>query len=205
MPGQIVQPNGGSVIPDGLGTVINPDIAVLPTDIGTLPFSGVGPLVGGALPFKMTFLSETRIALSRGDTRADDLSLVVTFPPNSVLQIGSAPFGDLVNPQPGGTVLQPQVPGNVPDIGAFPGVVQPQRPAFTVADLQGTNVLALDPALQLAKVDIPIADVKVHDSLLKLQVPESARPGETLTFDVAETTAAGELVGGVRVQVNVID
>ncbi len=151
---------------------------------------------GRALPWRLTFLDEARVAVESGEARSDEAPLVVTFPQGASVEIGRGSAeaisagGEAVAQEPGGA--------GEPGDGARGGPAP-----FSVASLKGTNVLALNPALSSAVMKVPLAKAGVTESSLKLKVPANARPGDSYVIDVVERDSGGRLVGGVRLQVNV--
>jgi hypothetical protein len=152
------------------------------------------------VPWQLTFLEETRIALSSTDTRAGEEGLVFTFPRGSSVEIGRGQIEDL-RAEEG---LQPLEMLEGTEEMEEERARRPVRPAFSITSLEGVNVLALNPALKLAKVKVPLAQSGWQESSLKVRVPENAVPGDSYVFDVAEQNSKGQLVGGVRLQVNVV-
>lgn len=152
------------------------------------------------IAWRLTFLEEARIALSAMDVRAEDEGVIFSFPRGSSVEIGRGRLADL-GTEEGLEALAMVDGGEEMEEERAP---QPTRPAFSIASLEGVDVLALNPALKLAKVKVPLAQPGWQEFSLKVRVPENAVPGDSYIFDVAERNSKGQLVGGVRLQVNVV-
>jgi hypothetical protein len=186
--------------------VDNPGGIGVPVNVDRPRPGGLGPFPGGKQPLRLTFLDEARIAVSTGEGRADDLSFVFSFPANSVVEVAQA----LNSALPVTNQLQPVGLGQdaLPQLDGFPKrppIGQPQAPSFSLAKFDGVNVLALSPSLKQAVVNVPLLEAGPKESSLTLEVPKEARAGDSLVFDMTQTNARGQVVGGVRLQVNVID
>jgi hypothetical protein len=183
--------NGHVVRPPGtLGTIVErpPEIEKTPF-VRPLGFEPLGLL--GHSPLKLTFLDPAKVALSSGALgREDDDVLYFEFPRGSSVELGRGRMDELV--------------GDADD-SLEDGEWRAARPAFELAEVDGSPMLALTQGLESAKVRVPhFTDGRIPSSLV-VDVPKSAIPGETYVFDVAERTAGGELVGGARLEVRVVD
>lgn len=180
---------------------VTPIVPVTPV-IPIVPISPVVPIapIQPILPWRFTFLEEARIALSSREARAEEEGLVFTFPRGSSVEIGRGITSDLMAEK---GVEAPEIMEEAEEIVEVRAPFS-IRPHFSIANLEGSNVLAFNPALKLAKVKVPLAQAGWQESSLKIQVPENAVPGESYVLDVAERNSKGQLVGGVRLQVNVV-
>jgi hypothetical protein len=157
------------------------------------------PSAAPRLPFRVTFLEEARIALSSQESRAEETSLVFTFPRGASVEIGRGRKSDLL-------ATEEAEPVDIFDEEETEdGRARAQRPqAFSIAAFDGVKLLALNPALKTANIKIPLGLGAQKQSSLKIKVPDNAVPGESYVYDVAERDSRGQLVGGVRLQVNVV-
>lgn len=182
-------------------TPVTPVVPITPVT-PVLPISPVTPSAPfhPNLPWRLTFLEQARIALSPGEARADEEGLVFTFPRGSSVEIGRGRLADLMAEDG----LAPLELLNGTAENADERALRAVRPAFSIVTLEGINVLALNPALKLAAVKVPLPQAGWQEASLKVRVPDNAVPGESYVFDVAERNSKGQLVGGVRLQVNVL-
>ncbi len=176
-------------------TPVTPVVPITPV----IPVGPISPLRPN-VPWRLTFLEEARIALSLTGQRAEEEGLIFTFPRGSSVEIGRGRIGDLMAEEG----LEPLEMLEGTEESEEERAPRPVRPAFSIAALEGVNVLALNPALKLAKLKVPLAQPGWQESSLKVRVPENAVPGDSYVFDVAERNSKGQLVGGVRLQVNVV-
>jgi hypothetical protein len=135
------------------------------------------------LPWHITFLHNSRIAITSGNTREGGERLEFTFPAGSSLELGHGKSASIM-----------------PE-----GRQDTSKQSFNIAALEGVSVLALNPSMKLAKIKVPLLQPGFKEASLKLKVPDSAMTGDSYIFDIAERDAKGQLVGGIRVQVNVLD
>jgi hypothetical protein len=148
------------------------------------------------LPWNITFLDRTRIAVESSGTRSEDEeALVFTFPAGSSIEFGREPLLSRI------IASRPMSMGSIDEGQATTAAL---KPSFNIATVQGVNVLALNSDLESTKVKVPILQAGFKESSLKFKIPENAVPGESYVFDVAERDSKGQLVGGVRLQVNVV-
>ncbi|MBL8228511.1 MAG: S8 family serine peptidase [Bryobacterales bacterium] len=184
----------------GLAGIVMPAVPVdIFTPVIPLPLPSPGASVR---PWRLTFLDEARIAiggtLPPGETRSEQEGVLFTFPRGSSLEVGTGRMADLVSEEP--------LP--VEEIGSEEGeperAPRPVRPAFSIAAVDGIPVLALHPVTKTTSIKVPMARPAVHESVLQIRVPDNAVPGESYVFDIAERNSKGQLVGGVRLQVNVV-
>jgi hypothetical protein len=168
-----------------------------------MPVVPVAPIASlhSDVPWRLTFLEETRIAMSSGGDRAENDGFVVTFPSGSSVDVG---IGRAEVTAPENRIETLALSGESEDKEATRASTA-ARPMFSVAALEGRKVLAFNPALKLAKVKVPLARPGFQESSLKIRVPENAVPGDNYIFDVAERNSKGRLVGGVRLQVHVVE
>lgn len=167
------------------------------------PIAPISPIlpIRPPLPWRLTFLEEAKIAISSGEARAEEEVLVFTFPRGSSVEVGRGRIADIIAEEG----LEPlEVPEEGEEIEEEGRAWRSVRPAFSIAALEGANVLALNPALSLAKVKVPLAQAGWKESSLKIRIPDNAIPGESYVLDVAERNSKGQLVGGIRLQVNVV-
>ncbi len=198
--------------------VVKPIDGIKPIDT-IKPIEFISPGSPGAFlsnPLQLTFLNEAKIAFNAAAGREDDLAMVVTFPQGSTLQLGR---GQLSSSDANGSqelitddrdlaaIRPPLLEQPVLDSSIFTQPITKPifKPDFQVADLQGTKVLALNPSLSLNKINIPVLKAASQESALKMQVPTDAKAGEEYIFEVAQRDAQGLLVGGVSLQINIID
>jgi hypothetical protein len=174
---------------------ITPVTPILPIQPVT-SISSIRPNV----PWRLTFLEEAKIAFASVGSRAEEDGVVFTFPCGSSVEIGHGRIADLMAEEG----LEPAELLEDTEEIEEERALRAVRPAFSIAALEGINVLALNPTLKLAKVKIPLARPGWQEASLKIRVPENAIPGESYIFDVAERNSKGQLVGGVRLQVNVV-
>lgn len=177
---------GGGVL-GGIGGIVTPSGEMI---------TPVAKPAGGVLPWRLTFLDEARVAVESGGERSDEAPLVFTFPQGATIELGRG-SAEPVSAGEGG--VEPVVEEGA---GSADGA-RAGAPPFSIASLQGKSVLALNPALGSVAMKVPLAKPGMLESSLKLRVPADARPGDTYVIDVAERDARGQLVGGVRLQVNV--
>lgn len=163
------------------------------------PISPISPM-RPALPWRLTFLEEAKIAISSGEARAKEEALVFTFPRGSSVEIGRGRIADIMAEE---SLELMEVLEEGEEMEEW-RALRPAGPVFSITALEGTNVLALNPALKLARVKVPLVQAGRRESSLKVRVPDNAVPGESYVFDIAERNSKGQLVGGVRIRVNVI-
>ncbi|HYP52987.1 MAG TPA: S8 family serine peptidase, partial [Pyrinomonadaceae bacterium] len=189
---------GGGVVLPNFNTL--PTLTTLP-NLGTLTTLNIGnlPSAGIALPWRLTFLEEARVALNASGGRDEETPLILTFPQGSSLELGRGSASAQQPAAPSGEAVAVDFPVEA-DAG---GGARAERNNFSVTTLQNVNVLALNPSLSAASVKVPLEQAGSKESSLKLRVPENARPGDSYVFDVAERDSKGQLVGGIRLQVNV--
>lgn len=173
----------------GIGGIVLPNLGTLPTF--NRPLANVP-----VLPWRLTFLEETRLALNDSAARDETPPLILTFPQGASLELGQ---GGAAQQPAGGEAVAIEHPVEPEADGA----ARDGRASFSVATLQNVNVLAFDPALSVASVKVPLAQAGSKESSLKLRVPDNARRGDEYVFDVAERDARGRLVGGIRLLVRV--
>jgi subtilisin family serine protease len=172
---------------------------ILPDIVTPVP-PDVGPRSEPGTPWRVTFLEEARIAVSAGQGRAEGEALVFDFPRGSAVEIGRGRMEEIMADE-GLDGLDEWVDED----GEGNGRAVDRRPSFEVTQLDGVNVLALLPRPKGATIRIPVGKAGRRSSSLIVDVPKSAVPGEQYVFDVAGRTAAGRLVGGTRLQINVVD
>ena len=152
----------------------------------------------GRLPFRLTFLEEARVSLTTSADRDDGESMVLTFPANTSLELGSersqqselrestASDEDLLytepEPAPGGRAEAP----------------------FSLATINDRPALLLNPALKQIPINLPAGKPEQSESTLTIDVPRDARPGERYVFDVEQRDGQGVRTGGVRLMINVV-
>jgi hypothetical protein len=182
-------------------TPVTPVVPITPVTsiVPISPFTPISPL-RPSFPWRFTFLEEARIAVSSGERQAEEDGLMFTFPRGSSVEIGRGRMADLAAEE--GMEPPEMLEGTNEIVEDRP--LRPVRPSFNIGTLEGINVLALNPALKLAKVQVPLAQPGWQESSLKVRVPENAVVGENYLFDVAERNSKGQLVGGVRFQVNIV-
>lgn len=176
---------------------------VQPVDVSTPVIPLPPPAPGSsARPWRLTFLEEARIAvggaLTPDDTRSGQDGVVFTFPRGSTVEVGTGRMADLTAQET--TLFE--------DSGAEEGeperAPRPVRPPFSIAAVDGVQLLALHPVNKTTSIKVPLARPALHESVLQVRVPDNAVPGESYVFDIAERNSKGQLVGGVRLQVNVV-
>ena len=146
------------------------------------------------LPFKMTFLEEARVVLSRGDRQGGD-TLVLTFPPNSAIELGSAsaaPGGPVEADDESGLYKEPE-----PDSNS-------RAKPFELTTIENRPALLMNPALKQVHINLPAGQAQQQESTLTVDVPRDAKPGDQYLFDVEQRDAQGVRTGGVRLMVNVV-
>lgn len=150
-------------------------------------------------PWRLTFLEETRIALAPAEIRTEEEGFVITFPRGSSVEIGRGRIADLLAEEELESLEMEEDAEELEEERAL----RASRPAFSIAALEGINVLALNPASKLARIKVPLTQPGWREASLKVRIPDHAAPGDYV-FDVAERNSRGQLVGGVRLQVNVV-
>ena len=142
-------------------------------------------------PFRVTFLEEARIAVSSDLSQEQAETVIFNFPRGSSVEIQRGSVTDLSDTEPFST----------DDTAGARQTV----PGFSVRPVNGLPVFAMNPMLKQAKLSIPLNRPGWQESDLKIQVPPTATKGDRYEFDVVQRNAQGQMIGGVRLQVNIID
>lgn len=145
------------------------------------------PFEGGKPNFTLTFLDAAKVAIQAPGTRDDDSSFVVTFPRGSSVELNR---GDVA----------------APDAGE--GIEDDERAllanSISFAKIGGQVLLKLNEKLQSALVRIPVQKPARREAALRVEVPENAAKGDVYVIDVGAKNSRGQLVGGVRLQIEVV-
>jgi thermitase len=150
--------------------------------VATVPVSAV-PRPG----VKVTFLDPAKISIAASGAREDASPIVVSFPRGSSVELNSADAGA----------------ATVSDDTSSPAD-RAQQPQFSISTIDKIPVIALNPALTNAQLRVPVLKPVSVESALHVDIPANAVKGDTYIYDVAARDARQQLLGGVRLQINIL-
>jgi hypothetical protein len=159
------------------------------------PAAGGGVPGVNRLPFRMTFLEEARVSLSSGTERENGESLLLTLPANSTIELGApAPIAPSQTPSDDRALYEePQIEADG----------RAERP-FSLATINDRPALLLNPSLKQVAINLPAGQAEEQESTLAVDVPPTAKPGDSYVFDVEQRDGQGVRTGGVRLRLNVV-
>jgi Zn-dependent metalloprotease len=140
--------------------------------------STIPQLVVHDSPPVLRFLEPSRVEVDGGNGSPVRLNLA----PNSSLDLGARPSGSRADGAGG-------------DLG--------EADVELVEDGRGAPVLSLLPG-RASGFPLTLPARTAHTFGLKITAPPGAKPGETLNLQVVQRDAAGTVVGGIGVQVNIV-
>jgi len=150
--------------------------------ISTVPVTAV-PRPG----LKVTLLDPAKISIAASGAREDASPIVVSFPRGSSVELNSADAATAAVSD---------------DTSATSD--RAQKPQFSISTIADTPMISLNPALTNPQVRVPVLKPGSVESALHLDIPANAVKGDTYIYDVAARDARQQLLGGVRLQINIL-